>query len=683
MNFIYPSFLWALSLIAIPIVIHLLNLRKHQTVYFSNVNLLKRVRKETKRKSKLKQYLILACRILTITVLVFAFAKPYISKGTTEKQQANNIVGIYIDNSFSMNAEGTEGRTIESARERAYAIVNSSRPDTKFALLSNSLNDLQNRYYTKTEMLRLIADIEVDHNWVEMSAIQRRLLNMMDNFLFETNKTGYFISDFQKHSTDIENFQPDSSITYHFVPVQANNVSNLHIDSCWFDAPTHHLNQTEVLNAKIVNSSDQSYYQIPVNLFVNDTLRSLASIDLEAGEQKIVTLQYTNNTSGTQLGRVEITDYPITYDNTIYFSYQVKEELNAIMIQQVENRTSRNIKALFMNDGYIKLDTDRADRLQISTLENYAAIFLNELRNISTGLSDELAKFAQNGGTLIIIPDKNIDVDSYNYLFSKLQTSTVSAPDTITIPIGEVNFSHRLYNEVFKEDHQKVALPDIKWRYRFNSNQQQTENTILSFPDQTKALWEVNIENGTLFVFAFPFSPIENHFVNHLLFLPTTYNMILQSAINQQLYNTIGIEKAFNLKFNNETRTSNIYLKNTQSGIELIPNIIQNRGNTMRLSVNGGLEAGFYHVYAENEKVSSIAFNYMLKESDLDFYNGETLLKLAKNAQVSNISIIETSANNMVNAIEEIEKGIHFWRLLILLALVFLITEAAIIRFWK
>lgn len=62
MRFIYPSFLWALLFTAIPIIIHLVNLRRHQTVYFSNVNFLKKVKKETQRKSKLKQLLILCSR---------------------------------------------------------------------------------------------------------------------------------------------------------------------------------------------------------------------------------------------------------------------------------------------------------------------------------------------------------------------------------------------------------------------------------------------------------------------------------------------------------------------------------------------------------------------------------------------------------------------------------------------
>jgi hypothetical protein len=683
MRFIYPSFLWALLLIAIPIIIHLVNLRRHQTVYFSNVNLLKRVRRDTQKKSKLKQLLILACRVLTIAAMVLAFAKPYLPQGAVEKQLAHNVVGIYIDNSFSMNAQGTEGRAIESAKQKAFAIVDGSRPDTKFALLTNSLSELQNRFYSKTEIVGLIADVETGHNWTSLSTIQSRFVNMMENFLLESNRSVYLVSDFQKHTTDIPEFEADSITAYHFVPVPVNKVSNIFIDSVWFEAPTHHLHQLEVLYAKIVNSSSEDYYQVPVNLYVNDTLKALSGIDLKAGEALTINLQYTNLSSGQQFGRIEITDYPITYDNTLYFAYEVKSELKALIIEQRSNRTTRNLRALFMNDSYIDLDVERADRLQISNLDNYSAIFLNELKGISTGLAEQLVKFVQEGGSLVIIPELVIDTDSYNNLFGLFGVPPVTEHDTITIPIGNVAYNHPLYTNVFKDDHDKVALPDIKWRYRFSTAQQFAESNILAFADQSKALSLSNIDYGKLYVFAFPFSPVENQFMNHLLFLPTVYNMVLQSSFNQELYRVIGQSHSFDIKLSESSRTRNIMVKNLQNNVEMIPTTIQQRGNTLRLSINGDLDAGFYRVYANNGTESGLAFNYNLKESELEYFIGNELLTQARNAELSKTALIEASAKNMVSAIERIEKGAHFWKLFIAFALMFIICEAAIIRFWK
>src|SRR5215510_9926112 len=102
MSFLYPGFLFALSAIAIPIIIHLFNFRRYKTIYFSNVRFLREVKEKTDARSRLKHLLILLCRILAISFLVFAFAQPYIKSKTTPVASGKKAIGIFIDNSFSM-----------------------------------------------------------------------------------------------------------------------------------------------------------------------------------------------------------------------------------------------------------------------------------------------------------------------------------------------------------------------------------------------------------------------------------------------------------------------------------------------------------------------------------------------------------------------------------------------------
>jgi Na+/H+ antiporter NhaD/arsenite permease-like protein len=122
MKFLFPTFLFALFTIAIPIIIHLFSFRQYKTVYFSNVSFLKDIKKESKNKSRLKQLLILIARILTIIFLVFAFAQPYLPAATDAKKQPNQLIGIYIDNSFSMNALSENGQLLEIARNKRIEI---------------------------------------------------------------------------------------------------------------------------------------------------------------------------------------------------------------------------------------------------------------------------------------------------------------------------------------------------------------------------------------------------------------------------------------------------------------------------------------------------------------------------------------------------------------------------------
>ena len=58
-NFLNSNVLWGLFAIAIPIIIHLFNLRRVKRVEFSNTSLLRRVKEESSAKRKPVELLIL------------------------------------------------------------------------------------------------------------------------------------------------------------------------------------------------------------------------------------------------------------------------------------------------------------------------------------------------------------------------------------------------------------------------------------------------------------------------------------------------------------------------------------------------------------------------------------------------------------------------------------------------
>ena len=71
MQFLFPSFLWALLALAIPVIIHLFYFRRFKKVYFTNVRFLKEIKQETSSRNKLKNLLILLMRCLALAALVF------------------------------------------------------------------------------------------------------------------------------------------------------------------------------------------------------------------------------------------------------------------------------------------------------------------------------------------------------------------------------------------------------------------------------------------------------------------------------------------------------------------------------------------------------------------------------------------------------------------------------------
>src|SRR5690554_4210516 len=120
MQFKYPEILFALFLLLIPILIHLFQLRRFQRVEFTNVAFLKKVTIQTRKSSEIKRWLILLLRMLALACIIIAFAQPFIASKTALSAKKETI--IYIDNSFSMQANGEKGSLLERALQDLFEL---------------------------------------------------------------------------------------------------------------------------------------------------------------------------------------------------------------------------------------------------------------------------------------------------------------------------------------------------------------------------------------------------------------------------------------------------------------------------------------------------------------------------------------------------------------------------------
>ena len=180
MKFLYPEFLLALFAVAIPIIIHLFNFRKFRKVFYSDIQLLKELKIETKSRARLKHWLILICRIFAICFLVFAFAQPYIPLDNQVVRVGNKAVSIYVDNSFSTEANGDNGTILQQEKERAQDIVDEYESADRFHLITNDFEGHLQRTFSKEEMAFLIEEIKVSpvsRNLSEVILRQQDILN--------------------------------------------------------------------------------------------------------------------------------------------------------------------------------------------------------------------------------------------------------------------------------------------------------------------------------------------------------------------------------------------------------------------------------------------------------------------------------------------------------------------------
>lgn len=686
MKFIYPAFLFALFFIAIPILIHLFSFRRFTTVYFSDVSYLFDIKRESQRKSRLKNLLILISRILALSMLVFAFAQPYFPADKNSHKNPDPVISVYIDNSFSMNALSPQGQLLETARNKALEIATAYPPGTRFRILTNDLLPQHFHDFNKEQFIQQVSEIKVSSKSVPLSQIANRIGSGNSGAGPKDLTVAFYLSDFQKSTSDLHSFKNDSNTIHYFWPLSPNTTGNIFIDSCWMEIPAHRIGQEEKLFVKIVNSSEESYQNLPVKFFLNDSLKALANCNADAGAETVVELSYINRSSGIHSGYVEIQDYPFTHDNTYYISFIVQPHLKALAIYDASYGNESGlpyIRALFEGDDFVQFDAAEAGNLQVSRLAGFHVIFILNVKELSSGLINELNKAALNGATVVFLPELEGKTDSYNNFLSMMNANRITGIDTAQQQIAGLEWEHPVYRTVFTERSGENLLPVIHGTFIFSKDIRIPETNLLWFRNQLKAISIQALGEGNLVVFSFPLSKLNNEFARDLLFVPTIYSLVINSLPPQQLSYMIGKDPYALLPRGISAGNTSLSVAEKMGNNEFIPEISYSEGNRMKIYFSGYFEtAGHYTVNSENLPLTVLSLNYNRDESKLDFFKAEELISQIKKYSLLHTEVIHGQSESSA-IIGEIQGGKKLWKYFLILALAFLVTEAAIIRFLK
>ena len=110
MSFLQPWLLLGLPLVALPIIIHLINQRRFQTVRWGAMMFLLTANRMARGYARLRQWLIMAFRMLAIAGLVFAISRPLASGwlGLAAGGRPDTTI-ILLDRSPSMQQSSSSG----------------------------------------------------------------------------------------------------------------------------------------------------------------------------------------------------------------------------------------------------------------------------------------------------------------------------------------------------------------------------------------------------------------------------------------------------------------------------------------------------------------------------------------------------------------------------------------------
>ncbi len=675
MKFVYPEFLYALLALLIPVIVHLFNFRRFKKIKFSNVKFLEEVQLETQSKSRLKHLLVLFSRLLALASLVLAFCLPYFPVADSQVMAGRKAISIYIDNSFSMNGQNEQGLLVEQAKELARNVAKSYAESDRFQLLTNDFEGRHQRTVSREEFLEFVDEVSPSAKVKNLSQVVERMKEALSRETID-NKRGFILSDFQKSISDFEEIKSDSNYYFSLIRLQQENIGNVYIDSIWFATPVRQLNGNDELIVKITNQSDSEKNNLNIKVSINDVQKALASVDIPSNSSVTTSMYFTNDSPGIMQGMVSITDYPITFDDVFYFSFDVKKKINVLAV----GTGSSSIASVFEEDEMYSFSHQSINGVDYSRFVDQDLIILDEVEKISSGLNQELKKFVENGGTVCVMLGEVLDKSSYNEFMLNMNANRINRLEVKETKVIDINLENYFYDGVFAQMPKNIDLPTVKKHWRFNTQSRSREEVLLSLQNGSSFLSQFPVGSGQLFVFSVGTSDAMSNLTKHAIFVTSILRVAELSNGHQSLFQTIGKDEAIKIRTTEPNSDEPFHIKKDHGIFDVIPSF-QNYGSGIEVFVHEQIQQdGLYRIQMKEEDVTGLAFNYSREESEMKFLNKEQLQEIVQSSALENFQIVDVNKGGG-ESIQSLSEGTKLWKWFVLGAILFLLVEVLLLRF--
>ena len=645
MQFKHPELLYALFLLVIPIFIHLFQLRRFKKLEFSNLDFLKRVRIKTRKSSQLKKWLILLTRMAIFSCIILAFSQPFSASKSALKNDKELV--IYIDNSFSTQLIDTKGVSLQTHLQKLYS---QDFYDYKINWLTN---DFSKRNTSAQNFKNDI--LTINHSQRQLSPKE---VIIKSNQLFSTKNNNsekriIYLSDFQSKSEFPE--VPDG-ITLDIIALKYQEVSNINIDSV-FIANTN----IASVNLKVIITGQGLIPEtVPISLYNKNKLIAKTAVnfgqDINSIKKKEVIFEIDNNEKIE--GKLEITDPNLKFDNNLYFSTNLRKKIKVLEIGNTDNNYFKRI----FKENEFNFTQQGSKSLNYTNFSSQNFIILNELEQIPESLVTAIKLYTDQGGSLLIIPSSNAIIEEYNQLYATLELGAILNFNKKEKKITKIEFENPLYKNVFEKEIINFQYPIVNSFFNLNSSLQK----VLSFEDSKPFL----LRKNHIYTSTAAINLQNSNFQNSPLIVPTFYNMAKQSLALPKLYYEIGKQNLYSISI---SLKQDEILKISDSLNTFIP-LQQTKKNQVNIATeNNPSNAGNYSITKDDIVIDKVSYNFDRQESILTYSNPNNWDNTNMYNNVGDL-FDNIALDNKINS---------FWKWFVILALLFLLIELVILKFYK
>lgn len=691
MLFLNPAVLFGLLAASIPVLIHMLNLRKLKRIDFSTLTFLKELQKNRIRKIRLKQWILLALRVLVILFLVMAFARPSIKGiaiGGTSSAAKTTAVFV-LDDTFSMSVVDAGGSYLNQAKSEIHEILKQLQDgdDVAMVLVSGENgNDIRTSgniaaFEKEVDGVKISGASGVLNDAVIKAA---KILDRSKNF----NKEIYILSDFQAGRLSGGEKLPDlgqvlnDNVRIYTVDYSGGDIFNLGIENFKSDNQIFELDKPVNFTVTVTNYSGRRVNNAVVSLYLNGVRSSQQSLTLNPGASGEIKMQAVPKSTGYIDATAEIEDDDILQDNKRYLNFFIPDQIPVIFFSGNPGDTRYVKLALTAGEekSLIKITSKDISQLSSVDLSRFSVVLIAGAGGLSG--TERLKNYLNSGGGLFLMPGEKTGADEYNNFLGGLNLPRVTGVygkiNSTENPVSfdKIEFAHPVFSDIFAGGtRREIESPDIYHFFKISTEGRGTN--IISLMDGSSFLSEYRAGTGKILLMNtapllgwsdFPLKGIFVPLVNKSVFY-------LASKERQNKEYLAGGQVLISPAGRVSTKLKVVRPGREEDYINLQKELINNYiryGNTWN--------AGNYKVYSGAVIVDEISVNTDPKESVTKYAGDSGFDDYLKQVNFNGNRIGLEKGRDPAEIIKRSRFGSELWKYFILVALIFALVEMAIAR---
>ncbi len=693
MTFLNPLVLLGLIAAGIPLLIHLLQLKKLRRVDFSSIRFLKEIQHASVKRVKLRDYLLLLLRTLAIASLVLAFSRPAV-KGFIGAGSKTSAV-VIVDNSPSTTARNEYGEIASQIRNVSSELLdNLHEGDDAGVILTSSTGD--------TGAVLSSLDPKSLSNAVlrsEPSNASEGYDAAIDEALAKLRTSGYvdreiyLVGDMQRG--EFEKAVPSdvpSGTRVFFLRTDESPNDNLSVSGVKLLNPVVEIGAPSEVEAMIVNNGGADKSEVVVGLFIDGKKVAQSVINIGAGVSRPVRLAFSVPSGGFHEGSVRIDDNSVQRDNTFYFSFFAIRKLNVIVVSDASQPSAFVLSAAqAVTDTSTVIDTRvvQSDNFVYMNLAGMDVVVVETYPHGASGLgmSDrfdtKLEQFVRGGGGVILFAPKPDEVGAYAPLVEGLKIGSVKGLWTRSgnafQSIDHIDASDDFFAGIFStaQGAEKVKRNLVTRIYKgIEIDANPFAHVLMS---TSAGPFLIGREAGTGFVFAiasgpdtassnFPVSPFFPVVIQRALFY--------SAAVSRRPMQVYAGEDAM-FHFAGGGIKSAVLISPSGNRSEIVPEFV---GGTARFTLRRLDRLGTYTLVGR-DTLTEVSVNINPRESNLAQESDSGIKAFAEKIGFSSGNVYVVKAGrNAVQAIDRLRRGEDLSSLFAGAALLFLIGEIFVSR---